>query len=137
MKNIVCISLFLSLFASVVRAQSSDTALISRDSSTAQNPTSFVSGIAGELSEIPNAIIYPNPLTGPTIQIRFDKFVADGLAIIYIMNLNGDIEYSGQIMVQDNCAYVDLQDKHLPRGYHNVALVRGVEKVSGKFLVAE
>jgi hypothetical protein len=94
-------------------------------------------GAAADINDMPQAIVFPNPIQGSMIQIKFDKYVSDGLAIIYITNLNGEIAYSGQIMVSNSSAYIDLFDKHLTRGYYNITLIRGVEKVSGKFLVDE
>ena len=107
------------------------------DTTNKENENFFIMGLPGEITEMPSAIISPNPLQGPMIQVHFDKYVSDGLAVIYITNLNGEIAYSGQIMINNNIAYIDLYEKHLSRGYYCITLIRGNQKVTGKFMVEE
>lgn len=121
----------------ILNAQELDSASHFSDTIPSKMPSSFTLGIPGELQEMPQALVFPNPLQGQIIQVRFDKYVSDGLAYIYITNLNGEIAYSGQIMVSNNSAYIDLLDKQLARGHYIITLIRGVEKVTGKFLVQE
>ena len=134
-KLIVIMSVLFSTM--ILNAQELDS--VSHFSDTVPNsmPSSFTLGIPGELQEMPQALVFPNPLQGQIIQVRFDKYVSDGLAYIYITNLNGEIAYNGQIMVSNNSAYIDLLDKQLARGHYIITLIRGVEKVTGKFLVQE
>ncbi len=138
MKRMICLLSIFFLGNSMLHAADEDS-LIHHSDTTFTAPASFLmhTGVAGEINELPQANVFPNPIQGSMIQIKFDKYVSDGLAIIYITNLNGEIVYNGQIMVTNSSAYLDLLDKHLSRGYYNITLIRGVEKVSGKFLVEE
>lgn len=128
----IIISSFLIFSNIVLHAQENDSLEIHVDTSNY-----FIMGLADEILDMPNAIVSPNPLQGPMIQVHFDKYVSDGLAVIYITNLNGELAYSGQIMINNNTAYIDLFDKHLSRGYYSITLIRGNQKVTGKFIVEE
>ncbi|MEI6312506.1 MAG: T9SS type A sorting domain-containing protein [Bacteroidota bacterium] len=138
MKKIICLLSIFFLGNYMLYAADEDSLVHHSDTILTVAPSFLMhTGAAGEINELPQAIVFPNPIQVSMIQIKFDKYVSDGLAIIYITNLNGEIVYNGQIMVNNSSAYLDLQDKHLSRGYYNITLIRGVEKVSGKFLVDE
>lgn len=122
-----------SLFAS---AQVVDTTLVDNDDTIDMAVKGhFVLSAGSELPELPGVIISPNPLQGTIIQVHFDKYVPDGLAQMYITNLNGELIFQGMIMVTNNTAYVDISEKRLSRGMYHITLIRGNQKVSGRFVV--
>jgi hypothetical protein len=137
MKKLIIIINVIILYHINIQAQEIDSSSLSIDTLSFEKNNSFVSGIEGALIELPSAIIFPNPIQGNIIQVKFDKYVSDGPAQIYITNLSGEIVMQGIVMIINNSAYVDIFNKKLCRGFYNILLIRGEQKVTGKFLVEE
>lgn len=137
MKKLILIISVIILYHINIHAQEIDSSSLSIDTLSFENNNSFVSGIEGELIELPSALIFPNPIQGNIIQVKFDKYVSDGPAQIYITNLSGEIVMQGIVMIINNSAYIDIFNKKLCRGFYNILLIRGEQKVTGKFLVEE